>query len=61
MEQFANQVLYIKKLVFCASCTDSEMAADSDEDNVAGMLIGSAMDLLHHHLHYGKLHWHEYN
>ena len=50
-----------KKLVFCASYTDSEIAADSDEYNVSGMLIGSAMDFLHHHLHYGKLHWCENN
>ena len=52
---------YLKQTSFCASYADSEIAADSDKYNVAGMLIGSDMEFLHHHLHYGKLHWHENN
>ena len=54
---------YLKQTSFCASYTDNEilLATDSDKYNVAGMLIESAMDFLHHHLHYGKLHWHENN
>ena len=54
---------YLKQTSFCASYTDSEilLATDSDKYNVTGMLIGSDMEFLHHHLHYGKLHWRENN
>ena len=52
---------YLKQTSFCAFCTDNEIATDSDKYIVVGMLIGSAMEFPHHHLHYGKQHWHKNN
>ena len=41
---------YLKQTSFCASYTDNEILLATDS-NVTGMLIGSDMEFLHHHLH----------